>query len=102
MTPQSDQFRLLPSIDELLHTSIGKQLVGRYSHSLVVQALRAVLAQVRAEIRAGVGGQGQAQPLQYGGAAEGDEPLSVVGAGLAPAFGPQDETRPLAAERLID
>ncbi len=51
---QSDEFRLLPSVDELLHTSTGQQLVERYSHALVVQALRTVLAQARAEIRAGV------------------------------------------------
>jgi L-seryl-tRNA(Ser) seleniumtransferase len=53
MTTQSDQFRLLPSVDELLHTAIGQQLVERHSHALVVQALRAVLAQARAEIRTG-------------------------------------------------
>lgn len=51
MTPQSDQLRLLPSVDELLHTPIGQQLVELYSHTLVVQALRAALAQIRAEIR---------------------------------------------------
>ncbi len=54
MMMQSDEFRLLPSVDELLHTSTGQELVERYSHALVVQALRAVLVQARAEIRAGV------------------------------------------------
>jgi L-seryl-tRNA(Ser) seleniumtransferase len=53
MTTQSDQLRLLPSIDELLHTPVGQQFVEHYSHTLVVQALRAVLAQTRTEIRAG-------------------------------------------------
>ena len=53
MTTQSDQFRLLPPIDELLHTPVGQELVAHYSHQLVVQALRAVLAQTRTEIRAG-------------------------------------------------
>jgi L-seryl-tRNA(Ser) seleniumtransferase len=59
MFSQSDQFRLLPSVDELLRTPVGRELVGRFSHSLVVQALRAVLAQIRAEIRAGADGPGQ-------------------------------------------
>jgi L-seryl-tRNA(Ser) seleniumtransferase len=53
MTTQSDQFRLLPSIDELLHTTLGQQLIERYSHTLVVQALRAVLTQTRTAIRSG-------------------------------------------------
>jgi L-seryl-tRNA(Ser) seleniumtransferase len=60
MPTQSDQFRLLPSVNELLRTAPCQQLVERYSHALVVQALRTVLAQIRAEIRAGASGQGQA------------------------------------------
>ena len=51
MTTESDQFRLLPSVDNLLRTSVGQMLVERYSRGLVVQALRAVLAQARAEIQ---------------------------------------------------
>src|SRR5437667_4288139 len=63
MTTQSDQFRLLPSVDELLHTSVGQQLFEHYSHTLVVQALRAVLAQARAEIRTGAICQSEAEIL---------------------------------------
>jgi len=60
MATPSDQFRLLPSVDELLHTSVAQQLIECYSRDLVLQALRAVLAQNRAEIRTSARGQGQA------------------------------------------
>src|SRR5947207_7467535 len=65
MTTESDQFRLLPSVDNLLRTSVGQMLVERYSRGLVVQALRAVLAQARAEIRAGTSGQGPDRGQPY-------------------------------------
>src|SRR5215472_832977 len=79
MTSQSDQFRLLPSVDELLRTPIGQQLVERYSHTLVVQALRAVLAQFRAEIRNAASGQGQAVAPTEGGIWESIDPDGVNG-----------------------
>ncbi len=80
MPSQSDQFRLLPSVDELLRTSLCQQLVERYSHALVVQALRTVLAQVRADIRTGVGGQGEAAAPT-----EGEMGTGVSGQGEAAA-----------------
>ncbi len=53
MTLDHNQFRLLPSVDELLHSIPGQQLVGQFSHALTVQALRACIAQARDRIRAG-------------------------------------------------
>src|SRR5260370_9890388 len=47
------QLRLLPSVDELLHTPAGQQLIARFSHALTVQAIRASLAQARTDIRTG-------------------------------------------------
>lgn len=54
MTLEQNQFRLLPSIDELLHTSQGEELVAAFSHALVTDALRSSIAQARADIRAGI------------------------------------------------
>lgn len=48
-----DQLRQLPSVDELLHSPQGQQLVATFSHPLVVQTTRALLQEIRAEIRAG-------------------------------------------------
>jgi L-seryl-tRNA(Ser) seleniumtransferase len=53
MDAELDQFRLLPSVDELLQTAQGQQLVARYSRPLALRAVRAVLAQARAAIREG-------------------------------------------------
>ncbi len=53
MTIDQNQLRLLPSIDELLHASIGQQLIERYSRAVTVQTLRGVIAQVRKDIRQG-------------------------------------------------
>jgi L-seryl-tRNA(Ser) seleniumtransferase len=49
----ASQLRLLPSVDELLHTPTGQQLVARFSHPLTVKAIRASLAQARSDIHAG-------------------------------------------------
>jgi L-seryl-tRNA(Ser) seleniumtransferase len=47
------QLRLLPSVDELLHTPAGQQLLARFSHPLTVRAIRACLAEARTAIRNG-------------------------------------------------
>ncbi len=52
MTIENNQFRLLPSVDELLHTEIGQQLSAQFSRALAVEALRTVLTQAREDIRA--------------------------------------------------
>jgi L-seryl-tRNA(Ser) seleniumtransferase len=54
MTLEHNQFRLLPSVDELLHSSHGKELVVAFSHTLVVNALRNSLEQARSDIHAGM------------------------------------------------
>ena len=53
MNTELDQFRLLPSVDELLQAPQGQLLVSRYSHTLAVRSLRVILAQARAAIRDG-------------------------------------------------
>jgi L-seryl-tRNA(Ser) seleniumtransferase len=53
MTGNQNQLRLLPSVDELLHSAVGQQLVAQFSHPLIVQAIRASLALARTDILAG-------------------------------------------------
>ncbi|MBV9710166.1 MAG: L-seryl-tRNA(Sec) selenium transferase, partial [Ktedonobacteraceae bacterium] len=53
MTPDENQLRQLPSVDELLKTSIGQYLINQFSRNLAVQAIRASLAQARIDILAG-------------------------------------------------
>ncbi|GLV58278.1 L-seryl-tRNA(Sec) selenium transferase [Dictyobacter sp. S3.2.2.5] len=53
MSLNQNQFRLLPSVDELLHTSQGMALARTFSHDLVVSALRLSVSQARDAIRAG-------------------------------------------------
>lgn len=53
MNTEPDQYRLLPSIDELLQAPQGQQLVSGYSRPLALRGLRAALAQARAAIRDG-------------------------------------------------
>lgn len=53
MTVDQKQLRLLPSVDELLHTEVGQQLVAQFSHTLVVRAIRACLTLARTHILAG-------------------------------------------------
>ena len=49
----SNQLRLLPSIDELLQSLQGQELINHYSRLMTLQAMRASLAQARADIRSG-------------------------------------------------
>jgi L-seryl-tRNA(Ser) seleniumtransferase len=53
MNSEHTQFRLLPSVDELLQTEHGRQLCATYTRSLTVQALRVCLDEARAAMRAG-------------------------------------------------
>jgi L-seryl-tRNA(Ser) seleniumtransferase len=53
MNIDSAQFRLLPSIDELLQSVSGQRLVAAYSRPSTISALRASLDDARAAIRAG-------------------------------------------------
>ncbi len=53
MNVELEQLRLLPSIDELLQSATGQQLVHDYSRSLTLRAVRASLANARAAIREG-------------------------------------------------
>jgi L-seryl-tRNA(Ser) seleniumtransferase len=53
MNVDQEQFRLLPSVDELLHSTSGQQLVQRFSRSMTLEAVRASIAQARAHIRQG-------------------------------------------------
>jgi L-seryl-tRNA(Ser) seleniumtransferase len=53
MNVDQEQLRLLPSIDELLHSPAGQHLVERYSRPLTLRAVRASIAQARANIRDG-------------------------------------------------
>ncbi len=53
MNVDQEQLRLLPSVDELLQSSTGQQLIQRYSRSMTLQAVRASIAQARAHIREG-------------------------------------------------
>jgi L-seryl-tRNA(Ser) seleniumtransferase len=53
MNVDQEQLRLLPSVDELLHSSSGHQLVQQYSRSMTLRAVRASIAQARTQIRQG-------------------------------------------------
>ena len=53
MNVDKEQLRLLPSVDELLHSANGQQLVQRYSRSMTLQAVRASISQARIHIHQG-------------------------------------------------
>src|SRR5579859_3701687 len=53
MNVDQEQLRLLPSVDELLHSSSGQQLVQRYSRAMALRAVRASIAHAREQIRRG-------------------------------------------------
>jgi L-seryl-tRNA(Ser) seleniumtransferase len=53
MNVDQEQLRLLPSVDELLQSSEGQQLVQQYSRSMTLRAVRASIAQARVHIRQG-------------------------------------------------
>src|SRR5690242_5490560 len=50
---KSDLYRLLPSVDELLHSPALKPLIELEGQPAVADAVRVVLAQLRTEISAG-------------------------------------------------
>ncbi len=45
MNVELEQLRLLPSIDELLQSAMGQQLMRDYSRPLTLRAVRASIAQ---------------------------------------------------------
>src|SRR3989442_2512557 len=53
MNVDHEQLRLLPSVDELLHSSTGQQLVQRYSRAMALRAVRTSIARAREQIRRG-------------------------------------------------
>src|SRR5215813_5421461 len=53
ITSKSDLYRLLPSVDELLHSPELSPLIAREGQPAVTEAARAVVAQLREEISAG-------------------------------------------------
>jgi L-seryl-tRNA(Ser) seleniumtransferase len=53
MNVELEQLRLLPSIDELLQSTTGQQLMRDYSRPLTLRAVRASLVNARAAIREG-------------------------------------------------
>ena len=53
MTIDQNQLRLLPSIDELLQSTTGQQLIARYSRTMTLRAVRATLTRARMDIRQG-------------------------------------------------
>jgi L-seryl-tRNA(Ser) seleniumtransferase len=53
MNIDQEQLRLLPSVDELLHSDSGRQLIERHSRSMTLQAIRKSIAQARLHIRHG-------------------------------------------------
>ena len=53
MNVDQEQLRLLPSVDELLQSSTGQQLILRYSRAMTLRAVRASIAQARMQIREG-------------------------------------------------
>ena len=52
-TSKSDLYRLLPSVDDLLHSPELSPLIAREGQPAVTEAARAVVAQLREEISAG-------------------------------------------------
>jgi len=53
MNVEQNQLRLLPSIDELLQSAAGQQLISQYSRSITLRAVRASIDLARADIRNG-------------------------------------------------
>ena len=53
MSIDQNQLRLLPSVDELLQSSTGQQLIAHYSRALTLRAVRATIALARNDIREG-------------------------------------------------
>jgi L-seryl-tRNA(Ser) seleniumtransferase len=53
MNVELEQLRLLPSIDELLQSTMGQQLISEHSRPLALRAVRASVLMARAAIRQG-------------------------------------------------
>ncbi len=53
MNVEQDQLRQLPSIDELLQSAGGQQLISQFSRPMTLRAVRASIALARADIRNG-------------------------------------------------
>src|SRR5579862_2214230 len=53
MTINYDQLRLLPSVDELLQSATGQALQARFSHTVVVRAIRSTITRARNNILEG-------------------------------------------------
>ncbi len=53
MSVDQNQFRLLPSVDELLQSTAGQQLIAQFSRPLTLLALRTTIAEARAAIHEG-------------------------------------------------
>lgn len=53
MSLEQNPFRLLPSVDELLRSPLGQQLIAHFSYAATREAVRTCLAQARTEIRYG-------------------------------------------------
>jgi L-seryl-tRNA(Ser) seleniumtransferase len=53
MTIDQNQFRLLPSVDELLQSPVGQRLIEQYSRALMLRVLRECIAQARQSILSG-------------------------------------------------
>jgi L-seryl-tRNA(Ser) seleniumtransferase len=53
MSIDQNPLRLLPSVDELLQSPTGQQLIAHYSRTLTLRAIRATIALARNDIREG-------------------------------------------------
>lgn len=71
ISPKSDLYRLLPSVDELLHQPELAPLVEREGQPAVTEAVRAVLGKVREEIATGHLANDEAVQLVIGGLPDG-------------------------------
>jgi L-seryl-tRNA(Ser) seleniumtransferase len=67
---KSDLYRLLPSVDELLHSPALKALVDQEGQTVVTDAVRLVLARLREEIGAGRLASGDAVKVATAGLSE--------------------------------
>jgi len=47
MNMDQEQLRLLPSVDELLQSHTGQQLIHQYSRAMALRAVRTSIAQAR-------------------------------------------------------
>src|SRR6266700_64039 len=60
-----DQLRLLPSVDELLQTAVGQELIARYSRPLTLEIVRERLSFARQAILAGEPCPGSEELLEW-------------------------------------